>query len=81
MCTFNCYFYEIFNSFTHGITDPSQMERGDFLVGMATCHSLTIIDGEISGDPMDVIMFNATKWVSLSQGVMFILSLRLQNVL
>ncbi|XP_053378847.1 polyamine-transporting ATPase 13A3-like isoform X2 [Mercenaria mercenaria] len=49
-------------SFRHGITDPSQMERGEFLVGMATCHSLTIIDGEISGDPMDVIMFNATKW-------------------
>jgi len=40
------------------------MERNEFLVGMATCHSLTIIDGEIAGDPMDVIMFNSTKWVS-----------------
>ncbi|KAL4220880.1 hypothetical protein ACF0H5_019146 [Mactra antiquata] len=48
--------------FLNGITDPSKMDRDEFLVGMATCHSLTIIDGEISGDPMDVIMFNSTKW-------------------
>ena len=31
---------------------------------MVTCHSLTVIDGEISGDPLDLIMFKSTKWVS-----------------
>ena len=29
---------------------------------MATCHSLTIIDGEVTGDPLDVKMFDATGW-------------------
>lgn len=33
-----------------------------FLQGMATCHSLTLIDGEFAGDPLDVKMFEATNW-------------------
>ncbi|XP_052286292.1 polyamine-transporting ATPase 13A3-like isoform X2 [Dreissena polymorpha] len=49
-------------SFQPSVSDPSHLEREELLIGMATCHSLTIIDGEISGDPMDVIMFNSTKW-------------------
>jgi len=31
--------------------------------GMATCHSLTTIAGELAGDPLDVKMFHATQWV------------------
>ena len=31
---------------------------------MVTCHSLTVIDGEISGDPLDLIIVKSTKWVS-----------------
>lgn len=31
---------------------------------MATCHSLTKIEGELSGDPLDLKMFSATGWVS-----------------
>lgn len=42
--------------------DPSQLERGHLLVSLATCHSLTIINGELNGDPLDLIMFNAIKW-------------------
>ena len=34
----------------------------NFLQGMATCHSLTTIDGKLSGDPIDVIMFEGTEW-------------------
>eukprot|EP00117_Sycon_ciliatum_P023123 scpid7000/ scgid19742/ Probable cation-transporting ATPase 13A3 len=30
---------------------------------MATCHSLNIIDDELVGDPLDLKMFEATKWV------------------
>lgn len=26
----------------------------EFLVGMVTCHSLTIIEGKLSGDPLDL---------------------------
>ncbi|KAK3105212.1 hypothetical protein FSP39_019931 [Pinctada imbricata] len=49
-------------------TDPAHLDRGAFLTCMATCHSLTIIEGEISGDPLDLIMFNSTKWVMEEPG-------------
>ncbi|XP_055952712.1 polyamine-transporting ATPase 13A3-like isoform X3 [Argiope bruennichi] len=43
--------------------DVNILSEHDLLkVCMASCHSLTIIDGEIRGDPMDLKMFNATKW-------------------
>ena len=31
-----------------------KMEPPLLLMGMATCHSLTIIDGVLSGDPLDL---------------------------
>lgn len=31
---------------------------------LSSCHSLTVIDGEICGEPLDVTMFKATGWVS-----------------
>jgi cation-transporting ATPase 13A3/4/5 len=31
---------------------------------MATCHSLTFIGGELTGDPLDMVMFEATQWVT-----------------
>ncbi|XP_045907521.1 polyamine-transporting ATPase 13A3-like isoform X2 [Micropterus dolomieu] len=34
-----------------------------FVSCMATCHSLTKIEGELSGDPLDLKMFSATGWV------------------
>ncbi|KAM9349952.1 polyamine-transporting ATPase 13A3-like [Symphorus nematophorus] len=34
-----------------------------FVACMATCHSLTKIEGELSGDPLDLKMFSATGWV------------------
>ena len=36
--------------------------NGKFVQGMATCHSLTTIEGKLSGDPIDVIMFEGTGW-------------------
>jgi len=35
------------------------------VVGMATCHSLTIIERELSGDPLDLKMFNSINWVRM----------------
>ncbi|EQK99892.1 hypothetical protein OCS_04395 [Ophiocordyceps sinensis CO18] len=32
------------------------------LYTMSTCHSLRAVDGELVGDPLDVKMFNFTKW-------------------
>uniref|UniRef100_H3CQX4 ATPase 13A3 n=1 Tax=Tetraodon nigroviridis TaxID=99883 RepID=H3CQX4_TETNG len=51
------------------------MVNSAFVAGMASCHSLTKIEGELSGDPLDLKMFNATSWelseVNVS-GVFFI---------
>ncbi|GAB6018630.1 hypothetical protein CHUAL_000312 [Chamberlinius hualienensis] len=44
------------------IKDISTLPREQFLIGMATCHSLTIIDGNLTGDPLDLKMFEATGW-------------------
>lgn len=36
--------------------------HGELLRGMASCHSLTIIDKQVSGDPLDLKMFESTGW-------------------
>jgi cation-transporting ATPase 13A3/4/5 len=37
------------------IKSVEKMDYGEeFLVGMVTCHSLTIIDNKLSGDPLDL---------------------------
>lgn len=38
--------------------------KSRFVACMATCHSLTKIEGQLSGDPLDLKMFEATGWVS-----------------
>uniref|UniRef100_A0A673YIZ9 Polyamine-transporting ATPase 13A3 n=1 Tax=Salmo trutta TaxID=8032 RepID=A0A673YIZ9_SALTR len=37
--------------------------KSQFVACMATCHSLTNIDGKLSGDPLDLKMFEATGWI------------------
>ncbi|KAM3620287.1 uncharacterized protein V6R79_021142 [Siganus canaliculatus] len=37
--------------------------KSQFVACMATCHSLTKIEGLLSGDPLDLKMFEATGWV------------------
>lgn len=32
---------------------------------LASCHSLTSIQGELKGDPLDLKMFEFTQWVSI----------------
>ncbi|CAG5115111.1 unnamed protein product, partial [Candidula unifasciata] len=48
--------------FQQPLPNPTALSRGPLLVCMAACHSLTIIDGQLSGDPLDLIMFNAINW-------------------
>lgn len=43
--------------------DMKELKRNHITTAMATCHSLTIINNELSGDPLDLIMFEATDWV------------------
>jgi cation-transporting ATPase 13A2 len=33
------------------------------LESVASCHSITYVNGELIGDPLDVKMFEATNWV------------------
>jgi cation-transporting ATPase 13A3/4/5 len=40
--------------FQLAVKDVTQLSTGPLLVGMACCHSLTLIDGALSGDPLDV---------------------------
>lgn len=42
-------------------------DQAHLLHVMTACHSLTIIDGVLSGDPLDLIMFDATNWVCKQQ--------------
>ena len=34
-----------------------------FLESLASCHSITYVNNELIGDPLDVKMFEATKWI------------------
>lgn len=57
-------------SLCHSFSPPESnaakesMVNSAFVACMATCHSLTKIEGELSGDPLDLKMFSATGWVS-----------------
>ncbi|XP_045539757.1 polyamine-transporting ATPase 13A3 [Papilio machaon] len=43
--------------------DPRHLnDLHDLKIGMATCHSLTLLNGELAGDPLDLKMFESTGW-------------------
>ena len=44
--------------------------KEELIKGMATCHSLTMIDEKLSGDPIDLRMFDFSKW-SLEEVIFF----------
>ncbi|KAK2552730.1 Polyamine-transporting ATPase 13A3 [Acropora cervicornis] len=43
--------------------DSSSITQSRLLAAMACCHSLMVIDGQLTGDPLDLKMFQATDWV------------------
>lgn len=46
------------------INNLNKLNTSDHLLSaLATCHSLTLIDGNIIGDPLDQKMFAATGWI------------------
>lgn len=52
--------------FAESLSEPEKLPRGPLLETMASCHSLTRIEGELSGDPLDLKMFLSTNWVSFA---------------
>ncbi|XP_014236851.1 cation-transporting ATPase 13A2 isoform X1 [Trichogramma pretiosum] len=41
----------------------TSLPLSEVLIGMVTCHSITIIDGQLIGDPLDLKMFESTGWI------------------
>ncbi|XP_012263211.2 polyamine-transporting ATPase 13A3 isoform X1 [Athalia rosae] len=50
------------STFQQPVKDISTLPLNETLVGMVTCHSITIINNELSGDPLDLKMFESTGW-------------------
>uniref|UniRef100_A0A7N6AM14 Cation-transporting ATPase n=1 Tax=Anabas testudineus TaxID=64144 RepID=A0A7N6AM14_ANATE len=46
--------------------ETANLVKSQFVACMATCHSLTKIEGQLSGDPLDLKMFEATGWEETS---------------
>ncbi|KAJ7324593.1 hypothetical protein JRQ81_017613 [Phrynocephalus forsythii] len=46
-----------------GSACSAKLVKSPFVACMATCHSLTKIEGVLSGDPLDLKMFEATGWI------------------
>ena len=44
------------------IKDITRLPINETLIGMVTCHGITIIDGQLCGDPLDLKMFESTGW-------------------
>eukprot|EP00118_Oscarella_pearsei_P028344 m.1935 g.1935 ORF g.1935 m.1935 type:complete len:1183 (+) comp8071_c0_seq2:157-3705(+) len=51
------------------VKDVALLPQGHLVTAMATCHELTIQNGFVSGDPLDVKMFEATDWIYEEAGV------------
>ncbi|XP_050500411.1 polyamine-transporting ATPase 13A3-like isoform X3 [Diabrotica virgifera virgifera] len=50
------------NDFKPQIENVELISYNTLLYGLVSCHSLTIIDKQIVGDPLDLKMFESTKW-------------------
>jgi cation-transporting ATPase 13A2 len=46
----------------YDLPGPMGREKDTFLYALTTCHQLKVVDGEVIGDPLDVKMFQFTKW-------------------
>ncbi|XP_028609605.1 probable cation-transporting ATPase 13A4 isoform X2 [Grammomys surdaster] len=46
----------------HTFASGKALPQGPLCAAMASCHSLILLDGTIQGDPLDLKMFEATKW-------------------
>ncbi|XP_036234202.1 polyamine-transporting ATPase 13A3 isoform X2 [Bactrocera oleae] len=50
------------NEFQIPIKQIERLPYDNFLFGMVTCHSITIVNGKLMGDPLDLKMFESTGW-------------------
>lgn len=50
------------NQFQIPLRDVQRLPFDHFLFGMVTCHSITVMNGKMMGDPLDLKMFDSTGW-------------------
>lgn len=50
------------NSLQIPLKDIERLPFESLLFGMVTCHSITLMNGEMKGDPLDLKMFESTGW-------------------
>lgn len=50
------------NSLQIPLKQIDRLQFDHLLFGMVTCHSITIMNGEMKGDPLDLKMFESTGW-------------------
>lgn len=55
---------ESFGEPVHNVSTLSA--KSPLMQALASCHSLTSIDNHLTGDPLDLKMFEATGWVSIT---------------
>jgi cation-transporting ATPase 13A3/4/5 len=48
--------------FKQPLENLSDLGDSHFLRGLASCHSLSIYNGQLTGDPLDIKMFESTQW-------------------
>ncbi|XP_034112051.1 polyamine-transporting ATPase 13A3 isoform X2 [Drosophila albomicans] len=51
------------NQFQIPLKDIGRLPYDHFLFGMVTCHSITVMNGTMTGDPLDLKMFESTGWI------------------
>nr|XP_043069563.1 polyamine-transporting ATPase 13A3 isoform X3 [Drosophila bipectinata] len=50
------------NQFQIPLRDVLRLPYDHFLFGMVTCHSITVLNGIMMGDPLDLKIFQSTGW-------------------
>ncbi|XP_030379323.1 probable cation-transporting ATPase 13A3 isoform X2 [Scaptodrosophila lebanonensis] len=51
------------NQFQIPLKDVQRLPYDNFLFGMVTCHSITVLNGQMMADPLDLKMFQSTGWI------------------
>lgn len=49
--------------FSELVPDPSLLAPGPMLSGLACCHTVTLLQGQPLGDPLELKMVESTGWV------------------
>ncbi len=57
------------NRFNHPTHDITHLKEGPLLFALASCHSLHKFNGSLTGDPLDVKMFESTKWTFVDEHI------------